>query len=280
MYGKFYHSISQYCKALYGSFYSSVLYADVVKRWHSLGMGYLLFLVILGAIPLSGRIIIEFNDFFKEQILFPFEALPSVTIQNGELRYNKPMPYLIKNKKGEVVSIIDTAGSMTELNQTYPQLTVLITKNKMDFRPASYKQFLGLSEGTIDNPIYTHIFDKGVNGLLSGSAWIHSSGITKLNTLMQILVFPSVVIFYFAVFWIMLLLLSALLQLYSDFFFNVTLSFKAACRLLAVAAIPALVLFFFMRCGNFAVPGMGLIYGVSILSYSSYGLYSVKRLSV
>ncbi|KTC84028.1 hypothetical protein Ldro_3148, partial [Legionella drozanskii LLAP-1] len=56
--------------------------------------------------------------------------------------------------------------------------------------------------------------------------------------------------------------------------------FKASCRLLVVAATPALVLFFFMRGGNFAVPGMGLVYGVLIFSYISYGLYSAKRLRV
>jgi hypothetical protein len=249
MYNKLSHwlsTVSQYGKTLYSSFYSSVLYTDVVKRWHSLGMGYLLFLIILGAIPLSGRVIVEFNHFFKEKILFPFEVLPPLTIQNGEIIYNQPMPYLIKNNKGEVVSIIDTTGSVSEMNQSYPQLTVLITKNKMDFRPASYKQFLGLVKENIDNRIYTRTFEKGLNGWLSGAEWIHSTGISKLNTLMQILVFPSIVLFYFAVFGVILLLLSALVQLYADIFFSLKLPFKAACRLLVVAATPTLVLFFFI----------------------------------
>jgi len=277
---RWFSTVLQYSKALYASFYSSVLYADVVKRWHGLGMGYFLFLIILGSIPLSGRVIVAFNHFFKEEILFPIQALPLLTIQNGEITYNQPMPYLIKNKKGEVVSIIDTTGTVDEMKQAYPQLTVLITKNKMDFRPPSYKQFLGLAKNAIGNPIYTRTFDKGLNGLLSGAEWLHSSGISKLNTLIQILVFPCVIFFYFGVFWVILLLLSALVQLYSDIFFSLKLPFKASCRLLAVAATPTLVLFFFMRGSNFAVAGMGLVYGVLILSYISYGLYSVKRLSV
>lgn len=82
-------TLSKYSKTLYASFYSSVLYADVVKRWHGMGMGYLLFLIILGAIPLSGRVIIEFNHFFKEEILFPIQSLPLLTIQNGEITYNR-----------------------------------------------------------------------------------------------------------------------------------------------------------------------------------------------
>ncbi|CZH09544.1 MULTISPECIES: DUF1189 family protein [Legionella] len=277
---RWFSTLSQYSKALYASFYSSVLYADVVKRWHGLGIGYLLFLIILGAIPLSGRVIIAFNHFFKGEILFPIQALPLLTIQNGEITYNQPMPYLIKNNRGEVVSIIDTTGTVSEMNQSYPQLTVLITKNKMILRPPSYKQFLGLAKDNIGNPIYTRTFDKGVNGLLSGAEWIQSTGISRLNTLMQILVFPCVTLFYFGVFGVMLLLLSALVQLYSDIFFSFKLQFKASCRLLAIAATPTLVLFFFMRCGNFSLPGMGLVYGVLILSYTSYGLYSVKRFRV
>ncbi|KTD37685.1 hypothetical protein Lnau_0616 [Legionella nautarum] len=277
---RWFSTLSQYCKALYASFYSSVLYAEVVKRWQGLGLGYLLFLIILGAIPLSGRVMIAFHHFFKEEVLFPLQSLPLLTIQNGEIIDKQPMPYLIKNNKGEVVSIIDTTGKLFEMNQAYPQLSVLITKNKMILRPPSYKQFLGLAKDNVGNPIYTRTFDKGLNGLLSGAEWVHSTGISRLNTLMQILVFPSVTLFYFSVFAVTLLLLSALVQLYSDIFFNRKLSFKASCRLLAVAATPTLVLFFFMRGANFAVPGMSLVYGVLILSYISYGLYSVKRFSV
>ncbi|CDZ78337.1 hypothetical protein BN59_02647 [Legionella massiliensis] len=269
--------LSQYIKALYASFYSSVLYVDVVKRWQGFGMGYLLFLIILGSIPLSGRVIAEFNQFFREEILFPFQALPLLAIQNGEIIYNQPMPYLIKNNKGEVVSIIDTTGVVSEMNQAYPQLTILITKDKTLLRLPSYKQFLGLAKDNLGNPIYTRTFDKGLTGLLSGTEWINSSGISKLNTLIQILVFPCVTLFYFGVFAIVLLLLSALLQLYGDIFFSFKLPFKASCRLLAVTATPALVLFFVMRSVNFSVPGMGLVYGVLVLSYVSYGLYTLKR---
>lgn len=277
---RWFSTLSQYGKALYSLFYSSALYANVVRHWQGFGIGYLLFLIILGTVPLSVRVVIEFNHFFSEEILFPVQSLPLLPIENGEISYNQPMPYLIRNNKGEVVSIIDTTGTVSDMKQEYPQLVVLITKNKMILRPPSYKQFLGLAKDNIGNPIYTRTFDKELNGLLSGKEWIDSTGISKLNILMQILVFPCVTLFYFGVFGIMLLLLSALVQLYSDIFFSLKLPFKASCRLLAVAATPTLELFFFMRAGNFAVPGMGLVFGVLLLSYLSYGLYSVKRLRV
>lgn len=273
---RWFSTLSQYSQALYASFYSSALYSDVVKRWQGLGLGYLLFLIILGSIPLSARVMLALNHFFNEEILFPIQSIPLLPIHNGQIEFNQPMPYLIKNSKGEVVSIIDTTGTISGMNSAYPQLTILMTKNKMMLRPPSYKQFLGLAKSNIGNPIDTHTFDKGLNGLFSGKTWIHSTGISSLNTWMQLLVFPSVMLFYFSIFGLILLLLSSLAQLYSDIFFDLKLSFKASSRLLAVAATPTLVLFFFMRCFNFAAPGMILVYGVLLLSYTSYGLYSLK----
>ena len=269
-------AVLQNRKILYASFYSAALYTQVVKHWHGLGMRYLLFLIMLGTIPLSGRVILEFKHFYEEEILFPIQVLPLLTIQNGDITYNQRMPYLIKNKKGKVVSIIDTTGTNSEINRAYPQLTVLITKNTMHFRPPSYKKFLGLAKDSLGNPIYTRTFDKNLNGFLSGVEWIRSSGISKLITLIQIIIFPCITLFYFAFFGIILLLLSALVQLYSDIFFNFKLTFKTAYRLSTVAVTPTLLLFFFIRYGNFTPSKMGLVYGVLFLGYVSYGLYSVK----
>ena len=270
--------LSHYSKALYTSFYSPTIYADVVKRGRGLRMGYLLFLVVLGTLPLSGRVIVAFNHFFEERMLLPFQALPLLTIQHGEVIYHQSMPCLIKNHEGEVISIIDTTGTVSEINQTYPQLTVLITKNKMDFRAPSYKQFLGLSKNSTGNPIYTRTFNKDLNGQFSGTEWIHSTGISKLNVLIQMMIFPCIMLFYLGIFSATLLLLATLTQLYADIFFRLKLPFKAACRLLITASTSTLVLFFIMRCNDWTASGMRLVYSVLLLSYISYGLYSVKQL--
>ena len=54
-------TVSQHCKTLWASFYSSHLYVDAIKRWHGLGVSYFLFLIILGTVPFSCRVSIEFN---------------------------------------------------------------------------------------------------------------------------------------------------------------------------------------------------------------------------
>ncbi len=281
MYDRLHHwffAVLQYSKTLGSSFHSSLLYVDVVKRWNGLGIGYLLFLIILGSLPLSYRLNIAFDHFFKQKILLPIESIPSIPIHDGIVVYNKPIPYLIKNNNGEIVLIIDTTGTVSEMNEKYPELIMLITKNKIDFRPPSYKQFLNLSKDSINNPIYTRTFDKKFNGFISGEAWLRSSGILKIKTIMKIFIFPLVTLFYFVIFGVTLLLLSSIVQLYSDIFFNRKIPFKASCRLLSVAATPALLLFFLMQCSGFALPNID--YVVIVLTYISYALYSVKRLCV
>ena len=270
--------LTQYFKTLGAAFFSSSLYVRVVKHWHGLGMGYFLFVIILGAIPLSVRMNIELNQFFKDKILFPIQSIPLLRIEHGELIYHQPMPDLIKNKNRDVVSIIDTTGAVFAMSSAYPELTMLITKNKIDFRPPSYKQFLGFTKNSMNNPIYTHTFDKELSGYISGQEWLHSSGILRLNTVIQIFILPLIILFYFFIFAVTLLLLSSIVQLYSDIFFNLQLSFKASCRLLSVAVTPALVVFFSMQCSHLALPIID--YGVLILAYISYGLYSVKWRSV
>ena len=272
-------TLGRYTTTLYRSFYSSVLYADVVKRWHGLGIAYLLFIIMLGVIPLSARVIVAFNDFFKDEILFPIKAIPLAYIKNGELIDNHAMPYIIKNPKGDIVTIADTNGTVSEINNTYPKLSVLITKHDMYFRPPSYQQFLGLAKDNTGNPIYTRHFDKGANGILSGTEWIQSTGMIKLNLLMQCMVYPSLIVFYVVVFGVVLFLLSALVQLFSDIFLGFKLSFESAYRLLAVAITPTLILFFVMRGFDVALPGMGFIDGVLFLSYVCYGLYAAKHAS-
>jgi hypothetical protein len=259
------------------SFYSATLYRDVIENRQNLGLCYLLFLVMLGVMPLSGRVMVAFNDFFKQDILFPMQSLPLLTIQDGEISYHQAMPYFIKNSKGDVVSVIDTTGVVSDFNAIYPQLNILVTKHQIAFRPPNYRQFLGLARDVRDNPIDTRIFDKEINGLFSGTEWVTSSGISTLNMLMQIMIFPCIVLFYFFVFALMLLVFAAINQLYGDIFFKLKLSFKMSYRLLVVAVTPALMLFFVMRSMGITAPGMGFTYGILFLGYTSYGLYAANR---
>jgi hypothetical protein len=269
--------IYSYYRALYLSFYASRLYIDVVKRWQGLGMRYLFIAIVIGAIPLSSRIIIEFNQFFEEQILLPVKALPTLAIKNGNFLFNKPMPYLIKNKKGQVISIVDTSGAINKINDTYPQLKVLLTKNEIFFRPPSFKQFLNVTTSSTGNRIYSHVFSKTINGTFEGEHWIETSGISKLNTLVIMLIVPLVTIFYWAIFSILILFISTLWQLCSDVLLGIKLKFKESCRLLTVSSTPLIAFFFLIRTSNIVFQGLGFIYFILLIGYFFYAVLSVKR---
>ena len=268
----------RYYHALYLSFYASRLYVDVAKRWQGFGIKYLLMAILIGSIPLSSRIIIEFNQFFSEQILFPVKVLPTLAIKKGEVIFKKPMPYLIKNNKKQVISIVDTSGAMTTINNdAYPELKVLLTKHEIFFRPPNFEQFLSNTTSSIGNKIYSHTFSKTINGTFEGAHWITTSGISKLNTLVIMLIFPLVTFFYWAIFSTVILLLSTLWQLCSDVLLGIKFEFEASSRLLAVSSTPLLAFFFLIRANNFVFHGVGFIYLTIFIGYFFYAVLSVKR---
>jgi hypothetical protein len=270
-------NIYRYFRALYLSFYAPALYVDVVKRWQGFGIGYLLMVIAIGSIPLSSRIIIDFDQYFEEKILLPLQVLPALNIKKGHVLFEKPMPYLIKNKIGHVISIIDTSGAVTQINNTYPQLSVLVTKNELLFQPPSFKQFLGLTTSSTGNKIYSRTFSKESSGIFDAKHWMTSSGILKLNTLIKTFIFPLITLFYFAIAITLMFIVSTLGQLCCDVFFGFKLKFKASCRLLAVSSTPFLALFFLVRTQNFMFRGLGFIYFILLVSYFFYAAFSVKH---
>ena len=85
-------------QALYLSFYSSALYIDVAKRWRGLGLIYLLLMVMLTTFVYSIKNIIDYNAKFEEQFILVLRELPKITVTEGRVSIDEPMPYSIKNK--------------------------------------------------------------------------------------------------------------------------------------------------------------------------------------
>jgi len=86
--------VYRYWAALYKSFYSRNLYVDVGKRWHGLGILYLLLAIVLFSIPVALKTSLNLGRSFEEQLIDPLNQLPILYMQNGELTFDKPMPTL------------------------------------------------------------------------------------------------------------------------------------------------------------------------------------------
>jgi len=269
-----------YWQAIVLSFYSSRLYVDVGKRWRKLGAGYLLLVIALASIPFALRIMYDFRVFFTNQLIIPLEKMPLLTIQNGIVSYDGTMPYFGKNQQGQVITIVDTTGQITE-NATakYPQLRVLITKNQFIYwSPPPTFFFSHDPQNTHTSPV-VQTLDKNMNDVFDGSKWIRSSGINKVYFLSMFIIYPSVLLIFYVFYQIFILVFAMMAQLLVSLFLKFTVTYPQACRLLTVSATPQIFVLLVFMSLDWVFPGAGFILLLLLALYFTYAAVSLKRAS-
>lgn len=269
--------IYRYWQALYLAFYSSRLYVDVAKRWRGYGLLYMLLVISIVTIPMSIRVIYNFNQYFNEQMVEPIEKLPILYVQNGQVVFDKPMPYLIKNKSGNAVVIIDTNTTIKEATQLYPDLTVLITNDKLYFKPPRFQLFFTKQKDLKGETIYGQSLGQNSNEVFVGKEWIASSSILKFKVAAELLVYPLMLGFVYGVYLGVMLFLAFIAQLFAIIIFKFRLTFKESCRIFLVAATAQTALFFIMLAANITIPLGGVFYIALLAIYFNYAVISVKR---
>lgn len=267
----------RYWQALYHSFFNNELYVDVGKRWKGLGIGYLLLLMFVVTLPFSWRVTVDFKQFFAEQLILPLQQLPKMYIQNGNVSLNQPMPYVIKNKQNQAVAIVDTTGVVKTIDQTYPFLTILITKDKLFYRFPSPQFFYTTNNvQTPVSPIYVYPFNKQSNSIFDGKEWVKTSGISHLKFFFATLIYPTVALIFFAVF-VFVLLAFALMGQFIAYLFKFSLSYRQASRLSMVSITPFMVvLWIFLTIGHFSTQS-GFFLPLLFIAYYGYAVISLKR---
>ncbi|MCE3044842.1 DUF1189 family protein [Legionella sp. 16cNR16C] len=266
-----------YWQALVLSFFSSRLYVDVGKRWFGLGIVYLFIAILVFGTPFALRTTNDFNIFFDQQLLTPLKKMPPITIQNGLVSFDKPMPYEIKNQSGQVVSVIDTSGTVTGRSEKYPYLTTLISKNQLSFWPPSPQFFfMNQAQPQSDTPI-VQIFPPQMNEIFDGSKWIASSGIETVKYLSLIIIYPTVILIFFVMFLTFFLVFGMIGQLVSRLFYKLDLSYSQSCRLLAVGATPSIAILLLMLAANLPIPGLGVVIILVLSFYFSFAVISLRN---
>ncbi|KGP63903.1 hypothetical protein EP47_07140 [Legionella norrlandica] len=265
-----------YWSALFMSFFSKRLYVDVAKRWRGIGILYLLLAITVSSIPLSLRVAFDFNKTFNQQIIMPLSKLPTIYVQNGKVIFDKPMPYLIRNDRNQVVIIIDTTGKIEKFSNEYPDLNILINKNNIYFRLPT-PELLGMSQTTKNTGVpIVQPLDKGMNTVFDGKKIIQDNAVSGLKYASQLLIYPVVVTILYSITVVVLLAIAFLGQVFSKVFFSFSLSFMKSSRLLMVAATPMLVVLAIMLAFNLVFPGLGVILLTLMIAYYSYGVYSFR----
>ncbi|RUR10664.1 DUF1189 family protein [Legionella sp. km772] len=262
-------------QALYLSFFSIRLYIDVGKRWTGYGIRYLLLLIALWSIPMAVKMGIDFNQTFNQQLIEPLSIIPTIYIQNGQASFDKPMPYLIKNKKGEVVLIVDTTGKVNDFTSEYPKLTVLINKDKVAFRMPGIP-ILGEAPKTEHNKPLIQSFNKGDNLVFNGKQIVAQNSFSQWKIAAQLMIYPLVFSVFFGMFLFMFLVFGFLGQLFARIFFSFHITVKTSARLLMVATTPMMLTLLIMELANLLFPGFGFLLVVILAAYFSFAVFAFK----
>lgn len=267
-----------YRQALYKAFYSGRLYVDVAKRWKGFGLLYLLFSILLFSLPLSLRMIYDFNQYYHNQVVAPLKKLPLLEIHNGRIQFDKPMPYLITNDQGEIITIIDTSGQITEFTKDYPKLTILITKNTIAFRAPEPKFFIGTEATAPGEKVYVNHISPEDNEQFLAKDWLSTGRVARLYWVTMGSVYPIVAFFFYGLYVVLLWTLGLLGQMCAKIFFKMPLTYAESCRVISVSATPQLALFMLLLASAITLPsGLGLIYMLLQAIYFSYAVISIRR---
>jgi hypothetical protein len=198
-------------------------------------------------------------------------------IQNGHASLDKPMPYLIKNKTGDVVLLIDTTGGVDGFSEKYPKLMLLVTRDKIHFRMADLPKFAGMSAFSMKDQTYTHSFDERDNEVFLGREWIQSSGILNLKYYGAFFIYPMLVGALFGLYFIITLVMASIGRIISVVLIKYSIPFKASLRLGCVVSTAPFALMIALQTLGIVILGMGGFYVALVACYYTYAVIAVKR---
>ncbi len=269
--------VYHYWNALYLSFFSKRLYLDVVKRWNGYGFLYLLFVVSLLSIPFSLRIIDGFNHYFKDEITYPISKLPLLYIQNGQVVFDEPMPYLIKNKKGEVIDIIDTTGKVKEITNDQKNLILLITKDKIYSRFPMLDLFFGQDESGKAGEITVTTLDSKMNEIFNPQDWIKSGRLQHFKWFIEMMIYPVMTMIFYGMFLVIMVVFGYTAIIFAQVILKYKLKFKAGIRLFIVTSTPQMMLFYIVYTSGYTFKGIGLVQLLLLAIYFNYAVLCIKH---
>ncbi len=269
--------VYSYWQALYMAFYSRRLYIDVVKRWRGFGLIYFLMLMVSISIPWSIWYTIEFNKYLNDELIFPIENMPLITIQNGIASIDQPMPYFVKNKTGGLAIEIDTITPLSEFPKEPSTLSILLTKDKFYFRPPVGRFLPAYPMSNSNDNISIHTFNKNDNEVFSGRDWVETSGIKKLKNFEMLFIFPIVLGAFLGLYFLYNIVLSSIGRIISIVILKYKITFKDSFRLAWVASTAPLAILTILQFLGFNLTGTGIYYIAFVAGYFALAIVSVKR---
>ena len=237
------------------SFYSRALYQDVGRRWRGTNFLYLLLLLTLSWAPsmikaqrdISRAAGVEGHAFVQQ--------IPPITIKNGKVSTDVPMPHIIKNPDdGSPLAIVDITGEVTSLDTTVAK--ILLTEDhlivKRNDRETRSYDLAAVKDSSFDSARAEHWMNVG-------SKWLIA------------FLFPFVLVGSY-IFRIVQALLYALVGMLFAKSLHADLNYPALLRLPIVAVTPIVVVDTILPFIGLKIPFWGML-GIAIaLAYLYFGV--------
>lgn len=267
-----------YWQAMVLSFFSNSLYWDVYKRWRGIGILYLLLMVSLLSIPYGIKTTIEMNQYFNQKLIEPFERVPDIPYVSGKIKFDKKMPYLIKNDKGKVETIIDNTGTYKKFDRTkFPSLRFLFLNDKLLYTMPEAVDYLTDSGKAKPAKIREFNVPKDVSFVFNGEQFLKDYQIKNLKKITLTSIYPIVASTFCFVTIIFLLPIAMMGQIVSHTIFKVRISFKESCRLLIMASTPPFCILQVMAVGKLYQQYIGFVWLGLLAMYFSFAIINLKR---
>ena len=204
---------------------SQSLYRDVGQNWKGIGLTYLLLLLFVTWLPSM------IKDYISAARHEPgvrnfINQFPRITIRNGEVSCDAPMPYIIKDLETNIpLIIIDTTGQTKNLDNTPAEF--LLTKKAIMYKD--------------HNSVTGETHMQSIDLSTVGSFDLDRDRLTGFVTYIKYGIFPAMYLFSLVYRLVQVLIYGAIGLLFASML-KVALSYKTLVRLSVIAITPALLL--------------------------------------
>lgn len=236
------------------SVFSKSLYRDVGQNWKGICFTYLLLVLLVTWLPTMVKDYISAAR--REPAVKNFvNQFPRITISNGEVSCDAPMPYIIKDSEtNKPAIIIDTTGQTTNLDNTPAEF--LLTKNAIIYKD--------------DNALTGATRTESIDLSMVKSLYLDRDRVAGFVRLFKYGIFPLMYLISLVYRLVQVLIYGAIGLLFARML-QVDLSYKTLVRLSVIAITPALLLatvvdFFNLPMGLYLCGG-GLVFFLISMGY-------------
>lgn len=253
-----------FISAWFLSFFSRSLYRDVAAHWRGIGITYLLLLLAVCWIPEFYRYYIISQEWVikTEPVV---EQMPTIIVKSGKASVDKPVPYMILDKKGAVLAIIDTQTPNRTLSGEKDAPLFLLTTQKLYYQTPGGVQEMPLSDLQYDfelnkekvNKIFQTVKEKN-----TATGW-------------SVYFYPSAVIGSLIYRTIQILFYGLLGLLFANML-RISIRYQTAVRLSAIAITPVIILGTILNVLGIIFPLQLVLYFVISMFYLYFGVKATK----